>query len=178
MSRTQPLGASRGLSQRVVERSPAGARSRRGPCSPSRPSRGFVWSVLAAGAGTGWAAPAQCWRKIGSLCNRELELRNPCRELSSPDLLLQPEQSHTKAFSREAKIAALSLCPASRLLWARWHRPCAVTPSWQSPAAPSTATGQRLGSLWGRGQAAATADPAPPRLPQSFVSLGAVTARV
>lgn len=79
-------------------------------------------------------------------------LRNPCRELSSPDLLLQPEQSHTKAFSREAKIAALSLCPASRLLWARWHRPCAGTPSWQSPAAPSTGTGQRLGSLWGRGR--------------------------
>lgn len=48
---------------------------------------------------------------MGLLCNRELVLTNPFRELSSPDLLLQQEQSHTKAFSREAKIAPPSPCP-------------------------------------------------------------------
>lgn len=41
--------------------------------------------------------------KVGLLCKRELVLRNPFHELSSPDLLLQQEQSHTKAFSPKQK---------------------------------------------------------------------------
>lgn len=94
----------------------------RGLCGPPWPARGVAGSAspprgghggLAEGAGAGRAAPARCQRKIGLLCNRELALRNLFRELSSPDLLLQQEQSHTKAFSRAAKIAPPSPCRAS-----------------------------------------------------------------
>lgn len=101
---------------------PPAERGRRWLCGPPWPAWGVAGSAspprgghggLAEGAGAGRAAPAWCQRKIGLLCNRELALRNLFRELSSPDLLLQQEQSHTKAFSQAAKIAPPSPCRAS-----------------------------------------------------------------
>lgn len=128
MRKTQPDSASLLLSKHVVEGLPA-PRGRITPwavqpflaisgfCLVRVPTERVLMKAageggLAEGAGAGRAAPAQCQRKIGLLCNRELVLRNPFRELSSPDLLLRQEQSHTKAFSREAKIAPPSPCPA------------------------------------------------------------------
>lgn len=83
--------------------------------------RELGWLLWKEGAGRrswcGQGSTRSVPEKVGLLCKRELVLRNPFHELSSPDLLLQREGSHTKAFSPKQKYLPPAPALPGHWLW-------------------------------------------------------------